>query len=306
MSDFPPLNIPKTQIQSFNELQLVTLDPFQTSRLLFGQTRMNATRADVIAVGGAEDKENEKEILWTFFHRVGGPQATFVIIPAASGIPDVLGPLYQDIFTSMGADRDQVHILDIRTPTEAAHPRARDLIEKCQGIYFTGGDQERLAEVLAHTELMQLIRERVQSGRLVVAGTSAGASALGHEMISRGYSGESPTPAIVTVKTGLGILSNVIIDQHFHQRNRLLRLMTAVASYPNCVGIGVDENTAAIIYANDLLEVIGAGVVTIVDASDLHSTVDQVPTEQPYSLHNAKIHFLAPGSRFNLKTLHKI
>lgn len=297
-----PLNLPKSLTQSFNGLQPVK-DPFQTSRLLFGQTSMNATRADVIAVGGAEDKENEKEILWTFFHRAGGPEARLVIIPAASGIPDVLGPLYQDLFTGMGADRDQVHILDIRTPLDASHPRAHEIIKCCQGIYFTGGDQERLAEVLGHTHLMQLIRERVQAGELVVAGTSAGASALGYEMISRGYSGESPTPAIVSVKLGLGILTNVIIDQHFHQRNRLLRLLTAVAFHPNCLGLGIDENTAAIIYANDVLEVIGAGVVTVIDASELQSTVNQVPSEEPYSLHNAKIHFLAPGSRFNLKTL---
>lgn len=261
------------------------------------------TRADIIAVGGAEDKENEKKILWDVFNRAGGEGAFITIIPAASGIPMVLGELYREIFIGMGADRDRVHILDIRNPSETRHPEAANLIEQSTGIYFTGGDQERLSEVLAATELMERVRQRCQAGQTMIAGTSAGASALGYRMISRGYSGESPTPAIVTVKTGLGILPEVIVDQHFHQRNRLVRLLTAVAYHPYCLGIGIDENTAAIFYADETVEVIGHGIVTIVDGSEMGSSVHETPEDNFYSLHNAKVHFLTPGSRFSTRSM---
>ncbi len=266
-------------------------------------TSPQPTRADIIAVGGAEDKENEKQILWDVFHRAGGQNSFITIVPAASGIPMVLGELYRELFIGMGADRDQVHILDIRNPSEAARPEALQLIEKSTGLYFTGGDQERLSEVLGATELMERVRLRCQTGQMMIAGTSAGASALGYRMISRGYSGESPTPAIVTVRTGLSILPQVIVDQHFHQRNRLVRLLTAVAYHPYCLGIGIDENTAAIFYADETVEVIGSGTVTIVDGSEMGSSVHETPENGLYTLHNAKVHFLSPGSCFNIRSM---
>nr|WP_279611140.1 cyanophycinase [Thermostichus vulcanus] len=259
------------------------------------------TRSDIIAVGGAEDKENERHILWEFFRRSGGESAHITIVPAASGIPAVLGEMYTNIFQQMGAASLQV--LDIRNPLEARDPDAIQKVRHSTGIYFTGGDQERLAEVLAHSDLIEAIRQQWQRGQTVIAGTSAGASALGQQMISRGYSGEPPTPAIVTVKTGLGLLPRVIIDQHFHQRNRLVRLVTAVAHYPQCLGIGIDENTAVVIQANDVMEVIGLGTVTIVDGSQLYSTVQETDADHFFRLHDARIHFLPPGSRFNLNTL---
>lgn len=268
-----------------------------------GQSPPGTMRADILAVGGAEDKENEKQILWDFLRRAGGNQAILAIVPAASGIPEVLGNLYRNIFVDMGADPDQVRILDIRNPADARHPEALELVRQCTGIYFTGGDQERLSEVLINTELMELIQQRCLQGQTVIAGTSAGASALGHHMISRGYSGESPTPAIVTVKNGLGILPTLIVDQHFHQRNRLVRLITAVTYHPHCLGLGIDEDTAAIIHADNTLDVIGTGSVTLVDGSHIQSDLQQTPPDQNYCLLNARLHFLSPGSRFHLDTM---
>ncbi|NJL98562.1 MAG: cyanophycinase [Synechococcaceae cyanobacterium SM2_3_2] len=211
-----------------------------------------------------------------------------------------MGTLYQDIFVGMGAPRDRVSVLDIRTPVDARQAKAVEALKDATAVYFTGGDQERLSDVLSDTELMESIRLRCRSGSLVVGGTSAGASALGHHMISRGYSGESPTPAIVTVKTGLGLLPNVIVDQHFHQRNRLVRLITAVAYHPHCIGMGIDENTAAIIRADQTLTVIGVGSVTLVDGSHMTSTVERTPEDDLFNLSDARVHFLGTGSRFDL------
>ncbi len=256
------------------------------------------SRADVMAVGGAEDKENDKLILRDFIRRAGGSQARVTIVPAASGIPDVLGALYQRLFREMGAA--QVWVLDIRNPIESRNPAALEVIQQSNGIFFTGGDQERLAEVLAPTDLMQVIRQQCLQGQTVIAGTSAGASALGTQMIARGYSGESPTPGMVTVKHGLGILPNLLIDQHFHNRNRLTRLITAVAYHPQCWGLGIDENTAAVIRADNTIEVLGTGSVTLVDGREVVSDVDQTPTDKPYTMQGVKLHFLTAGHRFQL------
>ena len=261
--------------------------------------RSLAARADVMAVGGAEDKENDKLILRDFIRRAGGSQAKVTVVPAASGIPDVLGALYQRLFREMGAA--QVWVLDIRNPIESRNPAALEVIQQSNGIFFTGGDQERLAEVLAPTDLMQVIRQQCLQGQTVIAGTSAGASALGMQMIARGYSGESPTPGMVTVKHGLGILPNLLIDQHFHNRNRLTRLITAVAYHPECWGLGIDENTAAVIRADNTIEVLGTGSVTLVDGREVVSDVEDTPTDKPYTIQGVKLHFLTAGHCFQLE-----
>ncbi|MEM6448228.1 MAG: cyanophycinase [Cyanobacteria bacterium P01_D01_bin.123] len=261
-----------------------------------------STQADLIAVGGAEDKEDRKHVLRHFYTCAGGPEAHIVVIPAASGIPDILSELYHKVFTSLGAPSDRISTLDIRNPIEARNPAAAELIQSCSAIYFTGGDQERLADVLGGTNLMELIHRRWQQGAVVIGGTSAGASALGHRMISRGYSGETPTPSLVSVKAGLGIFPHAIIDQHFHNRNRLARLLTAVAYHPDCLGIGIDEDTAAVIRHDNTLEVIGSGTVTLVDGQASTTNVTDIPSDRPYTLHDTKVHFLVAGSRFALST----
>lgn len=261
-----------------------------------------STQSELIAVGGAEDKEDRKLILNHFFTLAGGTEANIVVIPAASGIPDILSELYRKVFTSLGAHRDRVSTLDIRNPIEARNPAAAELIESCTAIYFTGGDQERLADVLGGTSLMTAIYQRWQQGRAIIGGTSAGASALGHHMISRGYSGETPTPSLVTIKSGLGVLPNAIVDQHFHNRNRIARLLTAIAYHPDCLGIGIDEDTAAVIRADNTLEVIGSGTVTLVDGRASTTNISELASDRPYTLHDAKLHFLVSGSKFDLTT----
>ncbi|MEO0852137.1 MAG: cyanophycinase [Cyanobacteria bacterium J06648_11] len=259
-----------------------------------------STQAELIAVGGAEDKEDRKVVLNHFYTLAGGDDANIVVIPAASGIPDILSELYRKVFTSLGARPDRVSTLDIRNPIEARNPAAVELIESCTAIYFTGGDQERLADVLGGTSLMKLIYQRWQQGQAIIGGTSAGASALGHQMISRGYSGETPTPSLVTIKAGLGILPHAIVDQHFHNRNRLARLLTAIAYHPDCLGIGIDEDTAAVIRADNTLEVIGSGTVTLVDGRASTTNIADLASDRPYTLHDTKLHFLVSGATFDL------
>ena len=174
-------------------------------------------------------------------------------------------------------------------------------MEECSGVFLTGGDQLRLCGVLADTPVMDIIRGRVKTGELTLAGTSAGAAVMGHHMIAGGGSGESPNRSLVDMATGLGFIPELIVDQHFHNRNRMVRLMSAVASHPDRLGIGIDEDTCAMFEKDGWLEVMGKGAVTIIDSSELtHTNEPRVGATEPLSLHNLRVHVLSHGDRYHL------
>lgn len=257
----------------------------------------------VMVIGGAEDKVYGREILQTFFRRAGAGNARIVIIPAASREPAVSGGTYQTIFETMGAK--QVQIFDVRDRDQAEDPSFLDSLEGITGVFMTGGDQLRLCGLLAETALINKVRMLAKLGQITLAGTSAGAAVMGHHMIAGGGSGESPNRCLVDMAVGLGILPDLIVDQHFHNRNRMSRLMSAIANHPNKLGLGVDEDTCAEFEGNGLLQVIGKGTVTIIDPQDLFppppsSYLDECSTA-PLRLHNLRVHILSHGDRFNLE-----
>jgi hypothetical protein len=158
-------------------------------------------------------------------------------------------------------------VLDFRSRVDGEHADAQQELGRADGVFFTGGDQVRLAEVLGYTASARLLRRRFTEEALPIAGTSAGASFLSEHMIARGWSGNRPRAGMVSMATGLGVAPGLIIDQHFRERRREGRLRTAVALAPACVGVGVDENTAAFIAPDGTMAVVGAGAVTVVDAA---------------------------------------
>jgi cyanophycinase len=167
---------------------------------------------------------------------------------------------------------------------------------------MTGGNQLRLSTTLGGTPVAQLIRRRNAAG-MHVAGTSAGAAFMPEHMIAGGGEGSTPSPDKVTLAPGLGLTNKFIIDQHFRQRDRLGRLLTALAYNPFLVGIGLDEDTAAFIRPGDDLEVVGSGGLTIIDPAELtHSSMDVARSGEPVSLTNVKLHILISGGRFDVAT----
>ena len=261
--------------------------------------RPQATKTAILVIGGAEDKVHGKEILQTFFQRAGATDAIIGIIPSASREPVLIGDRYQRIFADMGAK--EIKVLDVRNRDEGKDSGYLDYVENCTGIFMTGGDQLRLCGLLAETPLMNRIVDRVQKGEISLAGTSAGAAVMGYQMIAGGSSGECPNRALVDLAMGLGIIPEVLVDQHFHNRNRLARLLSAIAAHPNLLGIGIDEDTCAMFENDSTLQVLGRGTVTIVDARAMSETnYDSVNGTEPISLHNLKLHILAYGDRYNL------
>lgn len=259
----------------------------------------NSDRGYIIPIGGAEEKLHDPQILDRFVEICGGKSARIAIIPTASELEDT-GRNYEKLFRKLGIKHAKV--LQMLTREDCHRSEFTDYIEKSDGVFMTGGNQLRLSTTLGGTPVAQMIRRRNASG-LHVAGTSAGAAFMPEHMIAGGDEGCTPTPAMVTLAPGLGLTNNFIIDQHFRQRDRIGRLLTALAYNPFAVGIGLDEDTAAFIRPGDDLEVVGSGGITVIDPTKLsYSSMDRARRGDPVSLIDVKLHILIAGGRFEIKS----
>jgi cyanophycinase len=210
------------------------------------------------------------------------------------------GPRYEQIFRDLGAA--QVESIEFDTRRDCEETGRLERIERASGIFFTGGNQLRITTLLGGTPVAKLIRQRNATG-VHVAGTSAGAAILSEHMIAFGEEGGSPRAGSVRLAPGLGLTNRFIIDQHFRQRDRLGRLLTALAYNPFAIGVGLDEDTAAFIGPDETLEVVGSGGITIVDCSNVeYSSMDQVGDHEPVCLIGLRLHILTAGATFNLHT----
>jgi cyanophycinase len=256
-------------------------------------------RGWIVPIGGAENKENDPRILERFVRVSGCDKADIVVIPTASRVHET-GARYEQLFKELGAAR--VTVMDFDTRRDCHEPGRLERIEKASGIFFTGGNQLRLTTLLGGTPVAKLIRARNAHG-VTVGGTSAGASILSEHMIAAGDEGSSIIAGSVRLAPGLGLTNRFIIDQHFRQRDRLGRLLTALAYNPFSVGIGLDEDTAAFIAPDETVEAEGTGGVTIVDGADVsYCSIDSVEEGQPVCMLGLKLHMLVAGATFNLHT----
>ena len=259
----------------------------------------HADRGYIIPIGGAEEKFHNPEILDRFIEICGGKDARIAIIPTASELEDT-GRNYEKLFRRIGVKHAQV--LNMETREDCQKSEFTDYIEKSDGVFMTGGNQLRLSTTLGGTPVAQTIRRRNAVG-MHVAGTSAGAAFMPEHMIAGGDEGSTPSPDMVTMAPGLGLTNSFIIDQHFRERDRLGRLLTALAYNPFAVGIGLDEDTAAFIRPGDDLEVVGRGGITVIDPTNLsYSSMDRARKGEPVSLIDVKLHILISGGRFEIQS----
>ena len=259
----------------------------------------HSNRGYLVPIGGAEEKFDNPEILDKFVDICGGKSARIAIIPTASELKNT-GRNYEKLFRKLGIRHAQVLALITREDCQA--DKYLDYIEKADGVFMAGGNQLRLSTTLGGTPVAQTIRRRNAAG-MHVAGTSAGAAFMPEHMIAGGDEGNTPSPAMVTMAPGLGLTNNFIIDQHFRQRDRLGRLLTALAYNPFAIGIGLDEDTAAFIRPGDDLEVVGSGGITIIDPTKLsYSSMDRARRGDPVSLIDVKLHILIAGGRFDIES----
>lgn len=244
------------------------------------------TRRRLLIIGGAAGPD----LLGTFVALAGGAAARIVVIATASSAPAEAEALFLEAFRGFGAGDVRALRLTTRAEANADQPLLRD----ATGVFFTGGDQERITAVIGGTGTDSLLQEL--SGHLIIGGTSAGAAIMSGTMIVEGDAA-GVTRASVRTGPGLEFLPGVLIDQHFAERGRLNRLLSAVALYPHELGLGIDEDTA-ILTDGDRFEVLGSGAVTVVDAGA--ATDIRIPERGPITLAGARIHVLPAGQFFHL------
>jgi cyanophycinase len=259
----------------------------------------NHSRGYIVPVGGAEEKDGDPVILRRFVEICGGDEARIAVIPTASRLDDT-GARYERIFAELGAG--EARSLDFKRREDAGNTEWLDYLREASGIFLTGGNQLRISTILGGTDVARAIRSANAQG-VAVGGTSAGAAILSEHMIAFGKSGATPRAGMVSLAPGFGLTNRVVIDQHFRQRDRIGRLLAALAYNPFAVGVGLDEDTAAFIDGDDEIEVIGSGAITVVDASKLeHSSMGTAHDGDSICMTGIKLHILNNGGRYNLHT----
>lgn len=277
---------------------------------------MEIPKGKLISIGGAEDKGTDLEqgfmqrnrlnffelgILKRIVDEVGGTDKRIEVITTASSIPEEVGDNYVSAFGKIGCVN--IGIMPIRNRQDAAQQEYIDRIKNCDGVMFSGGDQLRLTSIFGGTEIYQILHDRLNNeSEFVIAGTSAGAMAMSNTMIYQGKSDLAHLKGEVKITTGLAFVANVIIDSHFDKRGRFNRLAQAVASNPQCTGIGLGEDTGVVITKGNQLEVVGSGAVVIVDGKDIqHSNITDISEGSPISIEGLKVNILVKGNGYLLK-----
>ncbi|CAN5780378.1 cyanophycinase [soil metagenome] len=251
----------------------------------------------MIVIGGAEDKVRERVILARFVALAGGPDARIAVIGTASSLGPLAGEVSRRVFIELGAH--EVRPIHAMTRAQANEQDNARIVREATGVFMTGGNQLRLSSTIGGTALAQAAIKRHREGA-VVAGTSAGASAMSSHMVAFGASGATPKQRMVQMAAGLGLLPGVIIDQHFEQRNRLGRLLAIIAQNPSLLGIGVDEDTAGVVGPDMVMEIIGRRSVTIIDGGSSETDAWEVKAHRPLMISNVVLHSLPAGYRFDL------
>jgi cyanophycinase len=247
----------------------------------------------LLIIGGAEDRCCGAGALERFTKLCGGGRARIVVITTATGRPSQVLAEYEQVFRKLGVK--QIQELPISGRADADSAEATAALDGATGVFFSGGDQSRL-QTLVGSRINDQLRERLADG-LVVAGTSAGATALGRTMILGGNGAEVST-ATVRTGPGLALMPRMLIDMHFGERGRLPRLLSAVTLDPDRLGVGIDENTAICVH-RDSFEVLGSGVVSVVDAE--RATVVHAATDSdPITLFDVRLHLLPAGCVFDI------
>lgn len=256
---------------------------------------INDNAGPLIAIGGHEDKEDQRLILCAVAERLHGGR--LVVATVASHRPDGYFDAYRSAFEALGVD-DLVELY-VDERADSQDPANRAMIDGAAGIFFTGGDQLRIVSQIGDTPLEHAVRDLHARGG-VVAGTSAGASAQSETMLMGGGEGESYRIGELHMAPGLGLIPGVIIDQHFAERGRIGRLLGAVAHNPRILGIGIDEDSAIVVEGTEF-RVIGSGAVTIVDAGQVsHSNIAEAKPQRVLSIHHVTLHTLGAGNSFDL------
>ncbi|MDQ0217339.1 cyanophycinase [Peribacillus cavernae] len=252
----------------------------------------------LLIIGGAEEKIHDGEVLSKFVELAGDKNSRIGILPTASEIPDDVSSDYIHTFKQLGVVR--VEVINVATRECAEDPSIMELIDSLSAVFITGGDQSRLSELIGGTKLHETLMEKWKKG-MVLAGTSAGASIMAKQMIVAADTKLNDDKLTVKLGTGFGFLDHVLIDQHFSQRARFDRLLSAIADNTEIIGIGIDENTAILVHDNKF-KVYGEHQVLVMDGKSsnyVNVKVSENGSEE-LTISGFQLHTLTKGYSFDL------
>lgn len=256
-------------------------------------------RGHLIIIGGAEDKTGEKIILGQAAQMMS-ENDTLTVLTTATENPVEAGEKYRKAFEETGIKK--ICILNINTRDDANNEVMCDDIKKAKCVFITGGDQLRITSILGGTRANTELKNLYHSGGIIM-GTSAGASVMSSTMIVKGDDNEPAKKCTLKMAPGLDLINGTIIDQHFDQRGRFGRLLCGVAENPSVLGIGIDEDTAVLVFPDMHFEIIGTNTVTIIDGSTIKSSnVSELKQNEMLAIIGVTIHTLPKGYGFNMRT----
>lgn len=254
----------------------------------------------LLIIGGAEDPdEKQMKILPHFVKMSGGKRARILICGTPSAEPGKKERVYAKLFGKIGV----AEVIDsgVRDRHDGESEEAVARVDRATGIFISGGDQLRLTAMMAGTKFGDRIRARLWEEGLVVAGTSAGASAMSSTMIIGGNDEGTVRRSDVELAPGLGYWRDACIDTHFAQRGRVTRLLTLFSQNPQVLGIGIDENTAIDVTPGKSFTVMGEGTVLVFDGRVSYSNAARVQHEDPLALADVSLHALSREYGFDLE-----
>ncbi|WP_194192492.1 cyanophycinase [Clostridium chrysemydis] len=251
----------------------------------------------LVIIGGAEDKKGRKVILKDVCNLIDKEKDELLVVTVASEVQGLVSSDYKKVFEEIGVKN--LRFLNMEFREEAYKEENIKKVKNAKLIFFTGGDQLRVTSLIGGSPIEE---ELNNSKDKVIVGTSAGASVMSSTMILSGDDEEAPSKKTVSMSAGLGLLTGVIIDQHFSQRGRIGRLISAISENPSTLGIGIDENTAIIVSREKKIKAIGEGAVYIIDGKDItYSNVWEEEKSRTFSIFNIKLHLLNKGDVFDLE-----
>lgn len=254
----------------------------------------------LVIVGGGDTPISVQERFITLAGGVG--KAKIAVFPMASLKSDEEAQELVDDFKKLGAE---AHLVNIGR-NDANKESTAIFLEQFTGYWFSGGDQSRLSGLLLGTRALEIIERRYIEGS-VIGGTSAGASVMTSLMLT-GKQRKPRNPeeeellniarGIQEITKGLGFFKGAIVDQHFMNRARYNRLISAILDHPQLVGVGIDEETALLVRADGLWDILGNNYVKIFDARRSRIIDDDGPMAKASDI---RMHILPNGSTFDPK-----
>lgn len=258
---------------------------------------MNKARTTLIAIGGGEMASTRAALDEIVRYLESKADPRIVVMTVATNESDAAAVKYNRLFRGLGVRH--VEVVDVSEREDSFDDRSLKKVANADALFFTGGDQLNVTSLLGGSPLHNLIHERYSKG-ILIAGTSAGAAMMSSSMIISGQSDVAPSVGGVQIAPGMNMIEGAVIDSHFSQRGRHGRLLTAVAHYPQVLGLGIDERTA-MVFRDGEFKVIGEGVVTVIDGSQMnHSDLPYRKKEETIGMFGVRVHVLPAGYGYDM------